>query len=204
MELHEALVQISAIRKQMARSERFRGYRAAPVAMSALLALAGGAVQAAWVAEPAEHLGRYLALWTTVAAISAAMCLGTVWLRNCRSAGHLHRETTQLALSQFFPCLVAGALLTLVVARSAPQAAWMLPGLWAILFSLGLFASWRLLPPAIVAAAIFYLAGGLWAIAWGGKENALSPWAMPLLFGIGQTLTAIVLLVSQRGREVEP
>lgn len=204
MELQEALVQISAIRRQMARSEQFRGYRALPVGISALLAVAGGALQAVLIAKPMEHLGQFLALWITVAAVSLTICLGNVWLRGRRTAGPLHHETTRLALGQFFPCLVAGGLLTLVVARSAPEAAWMLPGLWAILFSMGLFASWRLLPASMFGVAIYYLASGLIVLAWSNKHNLLSPWAMPLLFGVGQLLTAVVLLMSERRGEEFP
>jgi hypothetical protein len=205
MELQEALVQISAIRRQMARSEQFRGYRAVPAAISALLAFAAGAIQAAWIAEPMAHLGQFVALWMAVAAVSLAIGTGHVWLRDRgtasgerRSAGLLHRETTQLAVGQFFPCLIAGGLLTVVVVRSAPQVAWMLPGLWAILFSMGLFASWRLLPSGILGVAIYFLASGLCALAWTSGQNSLSPWTMPLLFGVGQSLTAVVLLLSER------
>ena len=63
MELQEALVQISAIRRQMARSEQFRGYRALPVGISALLAIAGGAMQAVLIAKPMEHSGQFLTLY---------------------------------------------------------------------------------------------------------------------------------------------
>ena len=40
MELREALTQISEIRRQVARAQLFRGYRALPVAFSGLTALA--------------------------------------------------------------------------------------------------------------------------------------------------------------------
>ena len=167
-------VEISAIRRQMARSEQFRGYRAAPVAISALLAFVGGAAQGALIPAPMEHLDQYLTLWIAVAIVSFGLCVGTVWLRNRRAAGRLHHETTRLALGQFFPCLVAGGLLTIVVARTAPHVAWMLPGLWAILFSMGLFASWRLLPSGILGVAIYFLASGLFALAWSqGIEHGI-------------------------------
>ena len=39
VELHEALAQIAEIRHQMARTELFRGYRAAPAAFTGLLAI---------------------------------------------------------------------------------------------------------------------------------------------------------------------
>ncbi len=198
MELHEALGEISAIRRQLARGERFRGYRAAPVALSGVSAFVAGAGQALWLPDPQAELDRYLALWLSVALLSLVICLADIWLRYHRSTGLLQQETTQLALGQFFPCLVAGGLLTAVVARSAPEAGWMLPGLWAILFGLGLFASARWLPRAIFGVAAYFLAGGLYALSVGGGPAALSPWTMPLLFGTGQLLTAAVLLLAER------
>ena len=52
MDLHEALTQISEIRQQVARTETFRGYRAAPVAFSALIAcVAAGMVTGNWGAQ---------------------------------------------------------------------------------------------------------------------------------------------------------
>ena len=36
---------------------------------------------------------------------------------------------------------LAGALITFVLVRSVPSATWMLPGLWQIIFSLGVFSS---------------------------------------------------------------
>jgi hypothetical protein len=198
MELNEALLQISAIRHQMARTEQFRGYRAAPVAASGLLAFVAGAVQASLIDSPMRQLGSFLTLWVCVAVVSQSICFADIWRRYKRSSGLLHQETTHLALAQFCPCLVAGALLTFVVVRSVPESAGMLPGLWAVLFSMGLFASWRLLPKAIFGVACYYLVSGLLAVALAGGQFALSPWIMPLLFGVGQTLTAAVLFLSER------
>ncbi|HEY8504955.1 MAG TPA: hypothetical protein VIL46_10260, partial [Gemmataceae bacterium] len=78
-------------------------------------------------------------------------------------------------------------------ARHAPQSAWMLPGLWQILFSLGVFASCRLLPRAVFGVAVFYLFSGLAVLIVAQGEHALSPWAMGLPFGVGQFGAAAVL-----------
>lgn len=204
MELHEAMLQISAIRQQMARTEQFRGYRAAPVALSALLAVAAGVLQPLLITDPETQLERYLTLWVAVATLSFLLCMGGVWLRYRRATGLLHKETTQFALTQFTPCLVTGALLTIVLRRSAPQSAWMLPGLWAILFSLGLFASWRLLPRPIFGVAAYFLAAGLYTLSLGHASFTLSPWTMPLLFGLGQLLTAAVLFRDEQQRGESP
>ncbi len=69
----------------------------------------------------------------------------------------------------------------------------MLPGLWQIFFSLGIFASCRLLARATFWVAVFYLGTGLTVLALARGEAALSPWAMGLPFGVGQLLAAAVL-----------
>jgi hypothetical protein len=72
----------------------------------------------------------------------------------------------------------------------------MLPGLWALVFSLGVFASCRLLPRAVAIAGAWYLSGAVLALAWGNGEAALSPWIMGVTFGGGQLLTAAILHVT--------
>ena len=191
MDLHDAMSQIAAIRHQMARTEVFRGYRAMPVTFSGFLALLAGCAQAAWITEPSREMGLYLGLWIGAAVVSAvASWLGIVARRRLSSTSW-SREITRLALEQFAPCLLAGGLMTAVIARSRPESLSMLPGLWQILFGLGVFASCRLLPKATWAVAAFYMASGLICLALG--EAALSPWAMGIPFGLGQLLAAGIL-----------
>ena len=61
------------------------------------------------------------------------------------------------------------------------------------MFSLGIFASCRLLPPVIVWAGVYYLFAGAVCLAFAQGDYALSPWAMGLPFGIGQLFTAALL-----------
>lgn len=193
MELQEALTQISEIRLQMARTEVFRGYRALPVAFSGVLAVAAALAQAAWVPDPSQQTGRYLGLWVSTAALSALAAGVEMVLRTRRPGAALQREITWLAVEQFVPCLASGALLTLVLYRSAPEALWMLPGLWQVLFGLGVFASCRLLPRATFGVAVFYLAAGLASLTFARGPAAFSPWAMGVPFGAGQLFAAVVL-----------
>ncbi|MBX6315562.1 MAG: hypothetical protein IRY99_22010, partial [Isosphaeraceae bacterium] len=127
---------------------------------------------------------------------------GMVYGRRHR-ASTWRRYITWLALEQFIPSVVAGGLLTAVIATSAPEALWMLPGLWQVLFSLGIFASCRLLPRAIVAVAVFYLLAGLACLLYARDQAALSPWAMGLPFGLGQLLTAALLYWTLERGDVE-
>ncbi len=193
MELREALTQITEIRLQLARTEVFRGYRAMPVAFSGGVALLAALIQAATIADPIGQIGAYLALWI-VAAVISGMAAGLEMVVRARNAGSpMTRELTWLALEQFCPCLLAGALLTIVLARTAPSSVWMLPGLWQVVYSLGIFASCRLLPRATFWVAVFYLGSGLAVLSLGYGDASLSPWCMGLPFGAGQLLAAAVL-----------
>ncbi|MGI9473245.1 MAG: hypothetical protein ACR2NZ_17015 [Rubripirellula sp.] len=193
MELREALQQISDIRQQMARGEVFRGYRALTVAFSGVLGLLAASYQSTWVPAPESDLGRYLILWIGVALVGATIA-GIELLFRARHAGPgLARDMTRLAVEQFLPCLVVGALLTICIYRFAPGVAWMLPGLWSLMFGLGIFASCRLLPSQVVWAAFYYVVCGCCLLRWGQGENSLAPWQMATAFGGGQMLCSAIL-----------
>jgi len=194
MELRDALTQIAEIRQKVAQAEEFRGYKAVPVAFSGVLALIAACCQALWLDEPTKNIGTYLMLWVGSALLSMlATGVEMAWYVR-RSGSLLDRHKTYLAVTQFLPSIGAGGLLTIVLVRNVPETSlWMLPGLWAMLFSLGIFASCRLLPPVIVWAGVFYLFAGALCLAFAQGDYALSPWAMGLPFGVGQLFTAALL-----------
>ena len=102
-----------------------------------------------------------------------------------------------MAVEQFLPSVAAGVLTTIVILRFVPSALWMLPGIWQVIFSLGVFSSCRFLPRPMLAAGAWYLMTGLVCIAL-GDGRALSPWAMGIPFGAGQLLVAGILLFTTR------
>lgn len=193
MELREALTQIAEIRLQMARTQVFRGYRAVPVAFSGLLAIFAALLQSAWIADPLQNLAAYLTLWVGAAVVSAIAAGVEMVIRSHSHGTALTREITWLAVGQFLPCLAAGGAVTAVLALCAPEAVWVLPGIWQVLFSLGIFASYRLLPRATFGVAMFYLAAGVVCLALARGDTALSPWEMGVPFGVGQLYAAAVL-----------
>lgn len=193
MELREALAQISQIREHMARTEVFRGYRSLTVGFTGCLALLAATAQAWWIPRPAEQLGAYLTLWLGAAGIAVTVEGVEVWLRARRSESTVARQLAVLAVEQFLPCVAAGALMTAAIVYQSPQLAWLLPGLWAVLFSLGVFASYRLLPRAIFYIGVYYLAAGVAMLTLAHGEAALSPWTMGLTFGGGQLTSAAIL-----------
>jgi hypothetical protein len=193
MPLDEALAQISDIRGHLARTEIFRGYRAATVGFSAVVAIGAAGLQARLIPDPTAAPHDYLVLWIGAAALCLVVTAIEMAVRCARAVSPLAVRHACRAIEQFLPCVAAGALLTAVLFRSAAEALWMLPGLWSILFSLGIFASWRLLPPQTFWVAGYYLLAGVLCLAAARGEYAFSPWAMGGTFGIGQGLAAAVL-----------
>lgn len=197
MRIDEALSQVRSMQWQLMRNDRYCCYRSATIAASGVLAVAAAIVQPHWVARPMEHLGRYLALWVGVAGLSIVVTGGEI-LARYRSSDSAHgRRQTIAAVRQFAPCVVAGALFTWGLAAFCPQQAALLPALWSVLFSLGIFASLPYLPTGSVAVALYYLAAGLVCLRWGQADQALKPWTMVVPFALGQWLTAVVLYRQQ-------
>jgi len=192
-ELHQALAEIRAIRTQVARGTQFRGYGPRSIAASGLLALGVAAVQARWLSGAGHDVSEFLAIWVATAAVSAFMSAWETVTRARRVHDGFAKEMTHAAVEQFLPAIVAGILLTVVLVRAAPQVAWMLPGLWELVFSLGIFASCRFLPGPMFGVGLWYLAAGLACLVVESSHPTLSPWAMGVPFGVGQLLVASVL-----------
>ena len=194
-DLDKALGDISSIRREMARSTQFRGYGPATLAATGVFALLAAAAQAAWVPEPAAKMRAYLTIWLATAIVSATLTGAQMYTRTRRIHSGLSDEMIRLAVEQFLPALGAGVLITWVLLYRVPTAAWMLPGLWQIIYSLGIFSSCRFLPRPMLAAGAWYMVTGMAAISL-GDARALAPWTMGLAYGLGQLLVAGILLLA--------
>jgi hypothetical protein len=201
-DLHKALGDISSIRRQVAHSTEFRGYGPATLASTGVLAVTAAGAQSMWLSDPASRISAYLTIWIWSAVLSAGLIGIQMFARTRRIHSGMADEMIRMAVEQFLPSAGAGALITFVLVRSVPGATWMLPGLWQIIFSLGIFSSCRFLPRAVAAAGAWYLLTGLTCIAL-GDNRALSPWAMGIPYGAGQLLVAVILLAAKQGGEEE-
>ena len=196
-DLHKALGDISSMRRQMARSTEFHGYGPATLAFTGAFAVLAAGAQALWAPVPTSHMSSYLTIWICTALASAALIGVQMQTRSRRMHSGLADEMIRMAVEQFLPSALAGTLITVVLVRYVPQAFWMLPGLWQIIFSLGVFSSCRFLPRPMVIAGAWYLVTGLACISVGGNR-ALSPWAMGVPYGLGQLLVATILFVTAK------
>jgi hypothetical protein len=196
--LNDALAEISAIRTQIARETEFRGYGPASVAASGVIALLVATLQTHWLRSTTQDFRTYFAIWIATAAISLTLSGVETVLRARRVHSNFANEMIYHAAEQFLPALTAGLLLTVVVIRFVPHSVWMLPGLWQVMFSLGVFASCRFLPRQMVLVGMWYLAAGLICLAVCRQDATFSPWVMGVPFGLGQLLIAAVLQYGYR------
>src|SRR6266498_564934 len=116
-DLHKALGDISSMRRQVARTTEFHGYGPATLACTAGLAVLAAGAQALWVRDPVNHIGSYLTVWVWTALASAALIGVQMHTRSRRIHSGLADEMIRMAVEQFLPSALAGALITVVLVR---------------------------------------------------------------------------------------
>lgn len=197
--IDQALEDLAEIRSSLKRAETFRGYRSATILATSLMAWVGCLLQYRWVDPSSPELSQFLAVWVRIALLCAVLSFGEVVVRYWRS-GPMFRHMTRSAVGPMIPALLSGLALTIVIASVAPEVGWMLPGLWSIVFGLGVAASARFLPRLVSLVALYFVVCGLICIALSARGFAYNPWLMGVSFGGGQMLIAFVLYWSlERG-----
>lgn len=189
MDHARALDQISEIHKHLAKSEVYRGYRSMPVALSGAVGLV-----AAWLQAPSlganDPIG-FVIFWTAIAGVSATIGMSEIAFNYAFRETTFERRKTRLVVGQFLPSVVVGAIVTVTIARLSAALVPLLPGLWAALFGVAIFAARPYLPRATGWVALWYFGAGAWLL-W-HADAPPSPWTVGGTFGLGQLFAALVL-----------
>ncbi len=190
-EIDKALSDIGHIRQQLAANSRFQGFTPPIIALTGLLAIGLAAVQSSRP-ELARDISSFFSLWILLAVICGLLTASDAVVR----ARIAHRGMADMMLAttlrQFVPAGLIGAVFGLFVITQAPEAAWLLPGLWQMLVALGIFTALSSLPPRTIWAVAFYFLAGLASLVL-AQAYPLSPWIMGVPFGVGQLLAALIL-----------
>src|SRR6185369_5543154 len=136
--------------------------------------------------DPTHHPLTFLFGWAAAAGLSALMIFTEMVARSRRHHSGLADAMIYQAIEQFLPSAVAGVLLAFVLWKFAPESLWLLPGLWQVLVSLGVFASVRILPRSIAFGGAWYFLSGFTVLLLASQNHLLSPWSMGLPFAVGQ------------------
>jgi predicted ABC-type sugar transport system permease subunit len=190
MNVRNALEQLDRIHEQLTKSEVYRGFRVPTVVLIGVLAFVAAGVQQ-FVPDAGTANG-FAIFWVTIAGICGL--LGTA------SAVHLYavreddfaRRRTRRVLAQFSPCILTGAIVTIAVSR-APEYAAFLPGMWGMIFGLGIIAARPHLSPGIGFVGFWYIIAGAAFLLRAVPKEDPSGWAVGFEFGVGHLLAALVL-----------
>src|SRR5882762_5839020 len=202
-DLDKALADIFAIRSQIAAGTAFRGYGPATVAATGGLALLTALFQFLWLDDPTSHPLAFFSGWAATALVSGAMIWIEMLARSRRHHSGLADAMIHQAVEQFLPASVAGALLAVMLWKFAPETLWLLPGLWQVFVSLGVFASVRSLPRTVAFGGAWYFLSGFTVLLLASQSHLLSPWTMGLPFAAGQILMAALLFFASGENDVE-
>jgi len=188
MRLDDAISQIAEIHQHLDRNEIFRGYRSLPALLSAGVALTGMILQPLIVSNGIQ----FVWFWLGIATINATICGMDIASHYWRDTPHRRRQARR-TLVQLLPSVGVGLMVTaILLLQSSALIPW-LPGLWTLMFGLGLLSARPNLPRAIGWVGCFYLLAGA-GLLWLAESGAsLSPYAMGFTFGLGQLATAWVL-----------
>jgi hypothetical protein len=191
VDVTRALDQIAEIHQQIAKGEVYRGYRSLPLAASGLMGLAAAWLQPARLGT-ADPIG-FVLYWTAIAAGAAFLGSSEIIYNYVVHESASGRRKTREVVGQFLPSALAGAAITVCFTHLSDGLVPLLPGLWAICFGIGTFASRPYLPKASGWIALFYYAAGF-TLLWIARGPApVTGWWVGGVFGAGQLFAALVV-----------
>jgi hypothetical protein len=191
VDVSRALDQIAEIHQQIAKGEVYRGYRSVPIAASGLIGVAAAWLQPRALGS-ADPVG-FVLYWTVIAAAAGFVGSSEIIYSYVVHEDTAARRHTRRVVGQFLPSVVAAAAITVCFVHLSAALVALLPGLWAICFGIGTFASRPYLPRASGWIALFYYVAGF-ALLWSaGGAAPLAGWSVGGTFGAGQLMAALVL-----------
>jgi hypothetical protein len=196
MNVRNAINQLEQIHDQLTRSEVYRGFRVPGVTAVGIVALVAALGQQ-YFPGTVEGTG-FVTYWVLIAGICGLIGTTTaVHLYSTREDAFARRRTRRV-MAQFSPCLLGGAIMTIALCR-APEKVSFLPGIWGIIFGLGIIAASPHLPSGIGMVGLGYVAAGCALLLRVSPNDNPSGWAVGLVFGVGHLLTAFVLWREDEG-----
>jgi hypothetical protein len=191
VDVTRALDQIAEIHGQIAKGELYRGYRSLPIAASGAIGLAAAALQPGSLGH-ADPVG-FVVYWTAIAIAAGFVGSSEIVYNYFVYEDTTERRQTRRVVGQFLPSVLAAAAITACFVHLSAALVALLPGLWAICFGIGTFASRPYLPRASGWIALFYYVAGFTLLWIARGTEPLSGWWVGGTFGAGQLFAALVL-----------
>lgn len=195
-DINKALSDIGEIRTQIAAGTSFRGYGPATIVATGVVGIATAIAQSIFRIGPDTAPALFVWSWVGAGILSAAMVRIEMQGRSRRHHSGLADAMIAQAIEQFLPAAAACLFIPIFLLRFEPRVLWMMPGIWQLFVSLGIFASVRTLPRNIMMVAGFYFVSAFASLLLADSNHALAPWLMGVPFLAGQMLMAAILYFS--------
>lgn len=195
MNINNAMDQVDEIHKHLSRSEVFRGYRAMTAVTIAIVAILTALYQT-YIKKPENNID-FIFQWIIIAAAMALLTAGSIAVEYIIKGSNFEKKQTIRVFSQFAPSLIIGFGITMLFIHYRIKALEVLPAIWAILFSMGIFAMRPFLPRFIGYVGLFYLLSGCMLIRMVPMHTSLTPMAMGFTFGVGHLFAALILYLGK-------
>ncbi|MBL8821683.1 MAG: hypothetical protein JNJ77_03775 [Planctomycetia bacterium] len=189
--LSDALSNITEIHAHLAKSEIYAGVQAKPVLLSAFLGLTAACLQDRII--PSPDALQFVCFWITTAGICAGVAAIGAVIAYFFYDDHLGRRHARIVASQLAPSLAAGVFLVLALLPHLHQCIGLFPGLWAILYALGLFSVRPYMPRATGWVGLYFILTGTLLLNLLPMDQVPSPWSIAVIFAAGQAGLALVL-----------
>ena len=200
MQLRDALSDIADMKAVLDRNQPLRGFRSIAIGISAAFVLLGSFIQLH--VNLTDRPSYYLDIWLCVAIASLFMTAVEMIVRGRRSNEFAVWKMHGRVIGSLMPSFVAGAIITaaLIIDFDAKtkfsfclRNMWLLPGVWSVIYSLGLFSCCKLFHRSTQVAAIYYLVAGCFYLWANWSTRIVDAWHMVAIFGVGQCLLAAIL-----------
>ncbi len=202
MEIHKALDHISEIHRHLSKTEVYRGIGSFPIALSGLITFMAGYFQPYFV-EESEPIA-FVVYWSGLALINLVLAFGVISYNYFFRENPVDRKRTRATISQFLPSVLAGLVITFFLtwhvdiilsiegSLTFHPALFYLPGIWTILFGLGILSSRPYLPKHVSWIVLYFFIAGSILLFMGSLGFSIGPWGMALTFGFGLLLISAV------------
>ena len=200
MRVQDALEQLDFIHEHLTRTEVYRGIRVPGVALVGVTGILAAAIQSD--ISDAQNPTVFVVYWLVVALIGGLLGGATAAHAYAWVEDTFARQRTRQVFAQFTPCLFAGGILTATCLRAGSELIPYLPGLWAVIFGLGLISARPYLPRGIGLVGFSYILAGAVLFARARTISELSGWTVGGVFGAGHLITAWVFW-RDRSRDID-
>ena len=187
----EAIEKISEIYHHLSKAGIYRGYKPIVVAISGIIGIIASIIQPFFINNYFSI--NFVLYWISIAALNLTLCTLVILYQYFFKENFHEKQKTICIMIQFIPMVIAGAIITLFFIPNDKLTLPLLPGIWAIIFSLGIFNVRPHLTNLTLIPAFYYLLCSI-MLFWLKFYNInLLSFGMGITFGFGQLISALTL-----------